>query len=63
MTCRVIRPTSEAALAVYRVAFDLYPEVDEHEFAEAYVKHVHITGHKPDVFDAIDSFWKTGKVC
>lgn len=49
-------------MAVYRTAFSFYPEVDEHEFATAYVKHVATTGLKPDVFDAIDSFWKTGKV-
>lgn len=62
IACKIFRPSLEGALAVYRLAFDCYPEVDEHEFATAYVKHVDITGLKPDVFDAIDCFWKTGKV-
>lgn len=62
MSCKTLRPSKEGALAVYRLAFDCYPEVDEHEFATAYVKHVDTTGLKPDVFDAIYNFGKTGKV-
>lgn len=49
-------------MAVYRLAFDCRPDVDEHEFATAYVNHVAKTGEKPDVFDAIYNFGKTGKV-
>jgi hypothetical protein len=60
--CKAFQPKRENILGVYRLAFTCYPEVDEHEFATAYVKHVATTGNKPDVFDAIHSFWKTGKV-
>lgn len=62
IACKTFRPSLEGALAVYRLAFDCYPEVDEHEFATAYVKHVDITGLKPDVFDAIHNFYKHGVI-
>lgn len=62
ISCKSLRPSLEGALAVYRLAFDCRPDVDEHEFATAYVNHVAETGHKPDVFEAIYNFSKTGKV-
>lgn len=46
----------------FRRIFELHPQVDEHEFATAYVNHVDETGQTPSVWYAMESFVKTGKV-
>lgn len=56
------RVGAEGILVFYRSVFDMYPMVDEHEFATAYVNHVAKTGERPDVWDAIDDFSMFGVV-
>lgn len=63
IACKTYTPHTEVMAGLYSLFFDMYPEMDPHEFATAYVNHVDKTGHKPEVWDAMESFWKTGKVC
>ena len=60
--CKVLRPSHYAMTEVYAFMFEMYPEMDPHEFATAYVNHVAKTGHKPEVWNSMECFWKTGKV-
>lgn len=45
-----------------RHILDVYPQVDPHEFATAYVNHVEETGKRPDIWSAIDWFYTFGVV-
>lgn len=62
MTTMIVRGSEEAALEAYRMIFDKYPQVDEHEFATAYVNHVATTGSKPNVWDSIERFALEGVI-
>jgi len=62
MTTMVVRGSEDAALQAYRMIFDLYPSVDEHEFATAYVNYVADTGNKPNVWDSIERFASKGVI-
>lgn len=46
----------------YRNVFNTYPQVDEHEFATAFVNYVERTGRTPGVWAAIVNFVKTGEI-
>lgn len=46
----------------FRRVFDLYPQVDEHEFATAYVNHVAETGDTPSVWYAMENFAGKGVI-
>lgn len=62
MTVTLSPVGAEGILGLYRTIFEAYPQVDEHEFATAYVNHVASTGQRPNVWDAIEKFYWDGVV-
>lgn len=46
----------------FRRVFELYPHVDEHEFATAYVNFVEKTGLRPSVWYAMEKFALDGVI-
>lgn len=46
----------------FREVFNLHPEVDEHEFATAYVNFVEETGLRPGVWAAMERFALDGVI-
>lgn len=55
----ILNPASES---FFREIFDLYPQVDPHEFATSYVNFVAMTGKRPSVWYAMDMFAKEGVI-
>lgn len=55
----VLNPNTESFI---REIFDIYPQVDPHEFATAYVNYVEATGRKPGIWAAMDQFALEGVI-